>query len=171
LNEFSISVAPLRNRREDIPVFAEYFLRKANLELNKQVSGFDPDVIEKFMEYHWPGNLREMMNVIRRTALLANGGTIKSKTLPWEISKMDLLSGEYRKPPIESAVVGSGVPDLKESASRAEYETIISVLKEVKYNKTKAAEILKIDRKTLYNKLKSYETSKEQQHQEQHQQQ
>src|SRR6185295_11402138 len=102
LNEFAISVAPLRSRKEDIPMFAEFFLAKANKELNKSVEGFDEDVIEKFLEYHWPGNLREMMNVIRRTALLANGGTIKVKTLPWEISKMDLLSGEYKRPALET---------------------------------------------------------------------
>jgi two-component system response regulator HydG len=159
LNEFSIAIPPLRHRKEDIPLFAEYFLAKANKELNKNVPGFDNEVIEKFLEYHWPGNLREMMNVIRRTALLANGGAIKAKTLPWEISKMDLFSSDLAKP-AEVTKTNDGVPDLKESAARAEYDTIISVLKEVRYNKTKAAEILKIDRKTLYNKLKSYELDK-----------
>ncbi len=157
LNEFSISIPPLRERKEDIPLFAEHFLAKVNKELNKNVLGFDDEVIEKFLEYHWPGNLREMMNVIRRTALLSDSGTIKAKTLPWEIGKMDLFSAKSEKPAAEIKS-NDGIPDLKESASRAEYETIISVLKEVKYNKTKAAELLNIDRKTLYNKLKSYET-------------
>jgi len=68
-NEFSIMLPAFRYRREDIPLFAEFFLAKANKELNKEVEGFDPDVMQIFMNYSWPGNLREFRNVIRRAAL------------------------------------------------------------------------------------------------------
>jgi two-component system, NtrC family, response regulator HydG len=69
-NEFSIIIPPLRNRKDDIPLFAEFFLQKAKGELNKDIDGFEPEVVKLFMEYSWPGNLREFRNVIRRAALL-----------------------------------------------------------------------------------------------------
>ena len=156
-NEFSITIPPLRGRKEDIPLFAEFFLNKATGELNKDIEGYEPEVIKLFMEYSWPGNLREFKNVIRRAALLSTSKLISAKTLPWEITNAPLQVPA----PAESASV---IPvslnkesDLRNAASMAEYETIMNVLKQVNFNKTKAAEILKIDRKTLYNKLKGHE--------------
>src|SRR5882757_4435768 len=84
-NEFSIMLPAFRYRREDIPLFAEFFLAKANKELNKEVVGFEPDVMQIFMNYSWPGNLREFRNVIRRAALLTAGGLINTRVLPPEI--------------------------------------------------------------------------------------
>ena len=71
-NEFSIVLPALRQRKEDIPLFAEFFLSKANKELNKEVQGFEPEVMQIFLSYPWPGNLREYRNVIRRAALLTS---------------------------------------------------------------------------------------------------
>src|SRR5690606_34109137 len=82
-NEFSINIPPLRNRKEDIPLFADFFLNKACEELNKSLNGFDSEVLDLFMEYSWPGNLREFRNVIRRAALLAASRLIDASTLPW----------------------------------------------------------------------------------------
>ena len=154
-NEFSINLPPLRNRKDDIPVFADFFLSKTIVELNKQLDGFDDDVMEMFIKYNWPGNLREFKNVIRRCALLTGSGYIAAYSLPHEISNAV---------PDNEQNVAKAAPqkisfDLKDSASKAEYETIMHVLKEVNFNKTKAADVLKIDRKTLYNKIKSYEDS------------
>lgn len=157
-NEFTLHIPALRNRRADIPLFAEHFLEKSNDELNKKIAGFETDVMDTFLKYSWPGNLREMRNVVRRAVLLTRSGKISMSSLPYEIIH-----------PIEQSVESSNANtnttlpkkefDLKDAASRAEYETIMNVLREVNYNKSKAAEILNIDRKTLYNKIKYYEDS------------
>jgi len=162
-NEFSINLPPLRERRKDIPLFAEFFLQKAKLDLNRDIEDFEDDVMQMFINYSWPGNLREFRNVVRRAVLLTQEGKISAKTLPWEITNASSpLSGhgvlQNVSKPAEAETVKKDY-DLKDAASKAEYEAIMNVLKEVNFNKTKAAEILKIDRKTLYNKIKSYEES------------
>jgi two-component system response regulator HydG len=159
-NEFSIYIPPLRNRKEDIPLFAEFFLNKTKAELNKEVSGFENEIMNMFVNYSWPGNLREFRNVVRRAVLLTNGSRVSASTLPWEITNGTILEHdvEYKHPETTKPLVRE-VTDLKDAASKAEYETIMAVLKEVNFNKTKAAELLKIDRKTLYNKIKGYEES------------
>jgi len=145
-NEFAIYLPPLRNRKEDILPFANFFLQKTNVELNKTVEGFEDDVLKMFIEYPWPGNLREFRNVIRRCVLLTNHGKIQASTLPMEITGGYTVSTPAQPTTVENKTVSL---DLKDTASRAEYETIMHVLKEVNFNKTKAAELLKIDRKTL----------------------
>lgn len=167
-NEFSVNIPPLRKRREDIPLFAEFFLRKACTELNKSIEGFDKEVVELFMDYAWPGNLREFRNVIRRAALLTNGKLVDAGTLPWEITNRSAYvssSTDYNQPAPSAShntISSSGNSlDLKNAATQAEYETIMNVLKQVNFNKTKAAELLKIDRKTLYNKLRTHESQNE----------
>jgi len=162
-NEFSINLPPLRNRRPDISAFADFFLQKTNEELDKNVLGFEPNVIDMFLNYSWPGNLREFRNVVRRAVLLTQGDMISEKTLPWEITNVNPLTATPEPTQVkEQAAAATTITikkdiGLKGAASKAEYETIMSVLKEVKFNKKKAAEVLNIDRKTLYNKLKSYE--------------
>lgn len=160
-NEFSIHIPTLRERREDIPLFAEYFLKNASAELGKEIERFDDEVLQLFINYSWPGNLREFRNVVRRSALLADGPVIKAHVLPREIVSH---TNDVTTPTISDIakeVTKSIIPDLKGAASQAEYETILNVLKQVNYNKTKAAGILKIDRKTLYNKIKEYEMQKQ----------
>lgn len=159
-NEFSINLPPLRERQQDIPLFAEFFLQKSNQELDKQIEGYDDEVMEMFLTYSWPGNLREFRNVVRRAVLLTASGKVTAKTLPWEItshsaSPLQQQPISYFTHPNEENNLP--IPDLKDAATKAEYETIMKVLKQVKFNKTKAAEILNIDRKTLYNKIKSFE--------------
>ena len=152
-NEFSINLPALRNRKSDIPIFANFFLDKTNAELNKDVTGFDDEVLNMFISYPWPGNLREFRNVIRRCVLLTSSGNIPASTLPPEITgSINITVSQETQNDIRPISM-----DLKDSASRAEYEMIMQVLKEVNFNKTRAAELLKIDRKTLYNKIKSYE--------------
>ena len=159
-NEFSILLPAFRYRREDIPLFAEFFLEKANKELNKEVQGFDPEVMQIFLNYSWPGNLREFRNVIRRAALLTASGLINTKVLPPEIVDNNVFNtspGESYTTVQHHHPVMHKETDLKNAAAQAEYDTIMNVLKQVNYNKSRAAEILKIDRKTLYNKIKSYQ--------------
>lgn len=161
-NEFSINLPPLRERKDDILLFAEFFLDKTNQELQKDIEGYEEDVEEMFLNYSWPGNLREFRNVVRRAVLLTPSGKINSKVLPWEITK-SLLENESYATKQEDVMSGTDnmrykEVDLKDAAAKAEYDTIMNVLKEVNFNKTKAAEILKIDRKTLYNKIKIYQS-------------
>ena len=164
-NEFSLSIPPLRERKEDIPLFSKFFLDKVSGELNKKIDGFEEEVEHLFLNYGWPGNLREFRNVIRRAALLSpSGSKITANVLPWEIignpdRPPALLSHGESHPNSQNNTVAHTPTDLKDAASHAEYETIMNVLKQVKFNKTKAAEVLKIDRKTLYNKIRNYEES------------
>ena len=159
-NEFSINLPPLRERRIDIPLFADFFLDKTNLELNKNIEGFEDDVLEMFVNYSWPGNLREFRNVVRRAVLLTPSGKINSNVLPWEITNADIQHTPEEKLLRRDTKEPMNIKDLdlKDAAAKAEYDTIMNVLKEVNFNKTKAAEILKIDRKTLYNKIKIYQS-------------
>lgn len=155
-NEFTIYMPPLRDRGTDIMLLAEHFLKSVNAELGRNVTTFSAEVVDCFMNYRWPGNIRELKNVIRRAALLAEDSEITMKALPLEISNFKAPSFEpgftttHEVPEMKEAR-----HDLKNAALEAEYETIIKVLREVNFNKTKAAEILNIDRKTLYNKMKA----------------
>jgi two-component system, NtrC family, response regulator HydG len=162
-NEFSINIPPLRSRKGDIPLFADFFMKQSCRELNKSLDGFEPEVMDLFINYPWPGNLREFKNVIRRASLLTASGMINSDTLPWEITNPgNILNSEKIIPAYTSSGLGKQAePDLKNAASQAEYDTIMTVLKQVRFNKTKAAEMLKIDRKTLYNKLRVYEAQQQ----------
>lgn len=148
LNEFSIRVAPLYERKSDLLIFAKTFLDQANHELGKNINGFDSDVMDILMSYSWPGNLRELKNVIRRAVLLEQCSMISIISLPIEIIKKDNLStGDAKKPDTDN---------LREMKEKAEYELIMSTLEKVRFNKSKAAQLLDIDRKTLYNKMKQY---------------
>ncbi len=139
LNEFQIIVPPLRERREDILLFVRHFLNQANTVLEKCVSGFEPAVEEAFMDYSWPGNLREMKNVVKRATLLATGKLITLNEIPAEILNPQKKDNQFKLFNEEN-----------------ESELILKVLESVGYNKSKAARLLKIDRKTLYNKLELY---------------
>jgi two-component system response regulator HydG len=149
-NEFSINLPPLSQRGKDILVFAKTFLEVANQELHKNVLGFSEEVEECFLIYNWPGNVRELKNVVRRATLLTETNQIQVKALPLEISTyakasaIEISNNKLEKP-----------RDLKNAALEAEYDAILNVLREVNFNKTKAAKILNIDRKTLYNKMKA----------------
>jgi two-component system response regulator HydG len=150
LNEFKIQLSPLRERKDDIVVFANYFLEKSNQSLNKNVQGFSPAVTDQLSNYYWHGNLRELNNVVKRAVLLTTGDVIESDSLPQEIIQANSATVNA------GALVEDNVGLLKSIAGSAERQVIIEVLEKVNYNKSKAAELLKIDRKTLYNKLKLY---------------
>jgi len=156
-NEFSIHMPPLRERGHDIMMLAEHFLKIANQELDRSVTSFSPEVVECFMNYRWQGNIRELKNVVRRATLLSEGSEISMKALPLEISNFKFAAFEPSSASAlsESEVKEAPKHDLKNAALGAEHETILRVLREVNFNKTKAAEILNIDRKTLYNKMKA----------------
>ncbi len=149
LNEFKIELTPLRERKEDILFFADFFLQKANQLLSKEVKSFSPEVKNYFSNYYWHGNLRELNNVVRRAVLLTTGEVVQHDSLPLEIVQAGGVSNE-------GETIHESVGMLKSIAWTAERQAIIDVLEKVNYNKSKASELLDIDRKTLYNKLKLY---------------
>ena len=149
LNEFTIELPPLRERKEDIEAFACHFLEVANQELNKNVKGFGPLTMRYLVQHHWPGNLRELKNVVKRAVLFAPGDHVATDDLPQELLE--------KKTNPEPVPVGSNNPfDLKNMAANTEKEVITSALIETRYNKSKAAKILNIDRKTLYKKIREF---------------
>ncbi|MBE9600611.1 sigma-54 dependent transcriptional regulator [Pedobacter sp. MC2016-24] len=154
-NEFSINLPPLSARGHDIMIFAHTFLKVANGELNRNITGFSTEVEDCFLTYNWPGNVRELKNVIKRATLLTDSGEIQLKALPLEISTYARASA------LEHTISRSERPrGLKNAALEAEYDAILKVLREVNFNKTKAAQLLNIDRKTLYNKMKAIDLEK-----------
>lgn len=140
LNEFSIQIPSLYHRKEDLFLFIEYFLNEANKSLGKEVLGLSKAVEEAFQNYAWPGNLRELRNVIKRSVLLTNGPLIPLEAIPREV----LFSEKTKKEPVDY------------SKETNEKQLILNALKEADFNKTKAAKMLNITRKTLYNKLAYY---------------
>ncbi len=149
INEFRIHLPPLRERREDILFYMNIFLKKANEDLNKSVTGFRPEVVESMIRYEWHGNLRELRNVIKRSVLMAKTKEIKLDCLPEEITGMMTHHS--------ISTNKTATTDLKSIAEEAERNAIIDVLEKTNHNKTKAAKMLNIDRKTLYNKMKNYD--------------
>ncbi len=156
VHEFSIHLLPLRERKEDIPRFAQHFVELANTRLNRQVKGFEESAMRRLAEHTWSGNLRELGNVIKRAVLLSTGELISPDCLPAMV-----LSGAPT--PMTSAASEhnmAGAPRVDEGlrgvAAQAEREAILAALERNGFNKSRTADQLNIDRKTLYNKLKSY---------------
>ena len=141
LNEFSIKVPSLSERKDDLMIFASYFLEKANEKLHKNVQGFTEKAVQKMLLYTWGGNLRELSNTVKRAALLTQGDYITENELP------EPVITETRHFPTER---------FSFSTKENERELIISALHETHNNKTEAAKLLGFTRKTLYNKLKAY---------------
>ena len=140
LNEFSVHIPSLEERHEDLVLFADYFLEKANKNLNKEVHGFSNAVWDVFNQYHWPGNLRELQNTIKRAVLLTASDEVQLEALPKE-----LLHPIKKKEPMEGF-----------SKSEFEKDQIIKALKKTNFNKSKAAKLLQVTRKTLYNRINHY---------------
>ncbi len=166
-NEFQINVPPLRERVNDIMVFANHFLTQTNRELGKNVKRFSPEVEDVFRKYVWHGNLRELKNVVKRATLMADSSVIDIKSIPFELVNYRKLQFENTGEQAPAAVAREAAPaasqpapmrepGLKSVSIDAEYEWILETLKKVDFNKSKAAKLLKIDRKTLYNKIKQY---------------
>lgn len=152
LNGFKIHLPALRQRKEDIIEFTDKFIERANKEFSKFVEGVDIRTQESFMSYSWPGNIRELENVIKRCILLSSGSRISFDSLPEEIRNYD-SSGS----PVAERSAAGDVTELREATLEAEKEVITNVLRKANFNKSKAAKMLKIDRKTLYNKIKEYD--------------
>ncbi len=142
LNEFKIRIPSLNERKEDLQLFIDFFIKQTNNELSKDISEISPKVKDIFEQYDWPGNLRELKNTIKRAVLLATDGKITTHQLPHDM----LL-------PIQESHPKPGLRSIQETNEK---EQIIEALNNARYNKTKAAKLLNIDRTTLYYKMAKY---------------
>ncbi|MNJ86246.1 Transcriptional regulatory protein ZraR [compost metagenome] len=142
INEFKIQMPALRSRGADLQLFINFFMERANKELDRSVKRISPELNQVFQQYDWPGNLRELNNVIKRLVLLSKGDEIGVELLPEEM----INRAEKSNP-----------NDLKLVQESNERELILNALVQTKYNKTKAAKLLNIDRKTLYSKMEKYQ--------------
>ncbi len=151
LNEFGISLPPLRSRREDIPYLASRFLSEVSMELRRPVHGISDDAMEVLRRHDWPGNVRELKNVVRKAALLATD-LITPEFLP------PLGAPDGGRPPAVVAPAVSGELSLREVAevatAHAERQAIRQALEAAKGNKSKAARLLRTDYSTLHAKMK-----------------
>ena len=140
-NEFSIHVPSLKDRGEDVLIFADFFLGETNEELNKNITSFSKAVKNSFLTYSWPGNVRELKNVIMRVALLTNGNQIETSVLPIELKTFNYSKNQHHEKKLfqPKSKPGNKPKHLKNTTQEAEYSAILSVLKEVNFNKTKAA--------------------------------
>lgn len=141
LNEFSVQIPALRDRKEDLEAFSYLFLEKAAIQLEKNVTKISKDALTIFYQYHWPGNLRELQNYIKRATLLSADDTIEVNSLPEELTSSEKQENNFQ----------FGLKDVAEKAA------ITNALSIAKGNKSRAAELLGISRKTLYNKINQYE--------------
>ncbi len=145
LNEFKIQVPALRNRGEDLLLFVDFFIQKANQELHKNVTHFADTILEVFKNYDWPGNIRELKNVVKRIVLLSKSEVPGLECLPAEMIQVQ-----------KSRAIQPSETDLKLIQENQEKQLIIETLAKTRYNKSQTASLLNIDRSTLYAKMKKY---------------
>lgn len=138
LNVFSVTVPPLRERREDIPLLLDHFLKKFAQSMNKSVNGFSPAAMDLLVAYDWPGNVRELQNAMERAVLVCTGKEIQPGDLPFRAGKLEELMASR-------------------ALSSMEREHIRRVLEETHGNISQAARLLEIDRVTLYNKIRKFD--------------
>jgi DNA-binding NtrC family response regulator len=137
LNVISFVMPPLRDRKEDIPILAEHFLRRFSQESNKNIDKISREAMDEMMLYEWPGNVRELENAIERAVVVGKGRTVQPEDLP-------IFSPEHRTMPVDK------------SLQEIEKTHILTILEENDWNIKKSADILQIDRSTLYSKIKRY---------------
>ena len=146
LNEFHVNLPLLKDRKDDIPVLAKYFLDDANKEFSKNIKGFSPDSAKKLLDYGWPGNVRELKNIVRRAVLLTDSESIQADSLA--LNQLPVKNNEQRQNDIDTNT-------LEGATKQVEKDMILKALEESNGNKIKAAKILQMNRKTLYRKIKN----------------
>ena len=151
LDIFTINVPPLRERREDISLLAEYFIKKHNELLGLNIRSFSKSAIKLFEEYDWPGNVRNLENAIQNAMILAQDDVILREHLPLRIRGYPEVSQETN---IEEIGLENYV---KQLTAKLEKECIITTMRKYNNNRTSSAEALQISRKTLFNKMKEYD--------------
>lgn len=148
LNVFTLILPPLRERKEDIPLLTNFFIRKYNRTLSLDVQSVSPEAISLLTSYDWPGNVRDLENAIQSSMILCTGGVIRPEHLPDRIKGYELAEAQ--------TVSGNSGNSIREINAQMEKELIIEALKKHNFNRTLTAEALNISRKTLFNKMKRY---------------
>lgn len=167
LNVFGLELPPLRRRLDDVPVLAEAILRELNLKHGTRVTGYDAEVLARLQRHTWPGNVRELRNVLERAAIIAGTGNLTLSHLPASVGGGSggpsaavplpgALSGASPAAPASPQAGDGIVIPVGTTVEQAEKSLILMTLAHTKNNKTRAAEILGISLKTLFNKLKEY---------------
>ncbi len=137
LNVFSVFIPPLRERKGDIPLLANYFVQKYSRAMGKLITSISPEAMDAVVRYNWPGNVRELENAIERAMVVGKPPAIRPEDLPYQLTE-------------KNHVLPSG------SIAAVEKAHIVSVLDQNRWNISRSAEILQIDRVTLYNKIEKY---------------
>lgn len=152
LNVISINIPPLRERKDDLPLLVNHFIDLYSKENHKKIRGVSDETLPMLTSYNWPGNIRELENIIERAVILDTDGVIEREDLP------EIIFG--RSAFLDAGLMGSKVMEaftsLKHALQEPEKVHILSILKEVGWNKKKAADKLGVNRTTLYNKLRKY---------------
>ena len=139
LNVFTINIPPLRDRRDDIPILAHFFLKKFATAMNKPINNIAPDAMDFIVNYEWPGNVRELENAIERAVVVGKCDKITVENLPFHVSSNQITSDSDDK-----------------SLAAVEKKYILQILNENNWNISRSAVQLHIDRVTLYNKINKY---------------
>jgi len=154
LNVVPITVPPLRNRREDIPLLVDHFVRKYNAQFGKHIAGLSPEALAAFEDYTWPGNVRELQNLIERSVALVEGPLIRIEDLPVEVMVGERQGREGDAP----------LRPLSAALDQYERSLVQRVLERNSWNQIKAAEALGLHRNTLLRKIAKWglsETSRD----------
>ncbi|MFT5387365.1 MAG: two-component system response regulator HydG, partial [Candidatus Omnitrophota bacterium] len=157
INVIAIQTPPLRERDDDISPIVDYYIKKYSEASKKNVKGVSSEVNKMFANYRWPGNIRELENVIEGAIIMTQGETVEKNDIP-HVSKFDDIDSFSKTKVISKG----GVADdktLKKMVEEPEKDHIINVLKGCQWNRNKAASVLGINRTTLYNKMKKYNIS------------
>jgi len=141
LNVVPISLPPLRERKDDIPLLSQHFLRLYNKKRNKPILGISPEAMNLLLRYRWPGNVRELENTIERALVLADNEVILPRDLPWYIQNQEINKNRA---------------EIYKTLKDVEKDHIQKVLKALNYHRGKTSKVLGIDRKTLYHKIRQY---------------
>lgn len=141
LNVFTINIPPLRERRSDIPLLVRHFIEKYSRIMKKNITGINPEAMDTLVQYQWPGNVRELENAIERAMVVGKGDKITLNDLSFQFNQL------------ADTPLGDSLADIEKAH-------IQRILKSTEWNISRAADILKIDRVTLYNKIKKYNLEK-----------
>jgi DNA-binding NtrC family response regulator len=148
LNVIPIRIPALRQRKSDIPVLIQHFLKHFNESKRRDIGGFSPETMDLLMAYHWPGNVRELENLIERLVILKGSGTIEMRDLPERYQQRNIpVSGE------KMAIPAKGI-DFNTAVDQFENTLIIQALERTGWNRNKAASLLNLNRTTLVEKIK-----------------
>jgi DNA-binding NtrC family response regulator len=156
INVIPVAVPALRERKEDIEPLVRYFIEKCNKKNNKQLKGISDEVRKLFMDYHWPGNIRQLENVLEGSVIMAKTDIINKGDLPHGLQSTPGMARASKTEPGSESEAGDNGKTLKEGLKEPAKELILAALKKYNWNRTKAAESLGVNRTTLYNKMKKY---------------